>query len=363
MRQWTDQEKGKLLRLVAEWGPDWDRIASEGFGNQRTPEACRKRYGHLTKEDEEPPEEDHALPRQRILYDPEKSAGWRERIEAAVKIKEIRDRDTPFVPIADVEIKARGPIGILITSDWQLGSLGVDYATWQEHINQFLGFDRMYMVVNGDLISNTHIHKTLSAVWSQVMSPEEQALLVGGIAREMVDKGKILAITLSEEHDQKDARDTGRAGILDMLRDKKVPLFDNRGILVVRLGMMIYVLYCVHRSRFYSSFNQLHSGYREFSLGLPANIIVTSHKHRPAWGTFPWYPELKMLTEHLELPLQLGGEVLVVQTGTYETDSKFGNEFFGMGVKPKLQIVVLYPDRFRVVPVDSFEDARRVMSE
>jgi hypothetical protein len=358
MAIWEPDEDQRLLQLVDEFGERWNQIADHIPG--RSADSVRHRYKRLTELEQETGElNNHIEPIHRIVYDPSQSADWRERIQLAARVKDVRDRDKPFCPIADVEIKTDKPIAVLVTSDWQLGSLGVDYQTWYNHMSLFLELDNFYMIVNGDLISNTYMHKTLSAVWSQVMSPEEQALLVGSIAKEMVEKKKILAITLSEEHDQKDERATGRAGILDMLRDKGVPLFDNRGTLVLRVGECIYVIYCVHRSRFGSSFNQLHSGYREFSLGVPANVVVTSHRHQPADGRYPWYPELRMLMDYLELPIRLGGKVHIIQTGTYETESDFGTRFFGRGAMPELQILILRPDQFSIIQASSFEEARR----
>jgi hypothetical protein len=365
MRYWTQEEDSRLLDLVRKYSLNlnWHTIASE-IGSDRTAESCRKRFARIGSDfdifDSEE-EEDHAPVVQRVIYDDSAKADWRERIDVASKVKEVRDRDDPFIPIADVQIDSDGPIAILWTADWQLGSLGVVYDEWMDHMQQFIDFPNMYMGINGDLTSNTHTHRNLAAVWGQVMSPEEQALMVGDLAKELVDKDKILAITLSEEHDQKDARDTGRAGILDMLRDKGIPLFDNRGILTIRLGDYIYIVYMVHKSRWHSTFNQLHSGYREYQLGVPANIVVVSHKHDPASGDFPWYKELRMLTDHLELPVRLGGEVQVIQTGTYEVNSKYSRQFFSMTSKPKLYISILYPDRFEMVLCKSFDAARRQM--
>jgi len=232
-------------------------------------------------------------------------------------------------------------------------------------LERFLATPNLYMLLNGDLIHNVAVHRTLRAAFQQVMTPEQQMLAVADLAAELVERGKLLAVTLSEEHDMRDARLTGHSTLMQLLRDKKVPLFNNRGCLVLKVGGWHYVIYCVHKSRYYSFLNQLHSGQREFQLGIPANVVVTSHTDRPAWGKYPWYPELRRLLEYLgesfPLPFTLGEEVYLVQTGSYEVDAEYGVRQFGLLPRPKPIILVFWPDRFKIAVVESFEDAERYL--
>lgn len=360
MKSWTEEEDRLLADLTERVPRDWQMIAGE-MG--RSVGSCDRRWRRLRSngfvDDIEEDEEEELT--QKIVFDEKHAADWRERIGLAIDVKGVRDRDNPFQKIADAVIKTNKPIGVLMSSDWHLGSLGCDHALWKYHIECLLETDRMYMGVNGDLVNNAYIHRSLRAVWDQVMSPHEQALAASSLAGELATRKKLLCITLSEEHDLRDERDTGHGSFQEFLKDQGVPLFNNRGTLVLRVGGQIYILYFVHKSKFGSSLNQLYSGYREFSLSMPANVIVTSHRHTPAWGVYPWYPELRGIMEYLKLPVTLGGEVYLVQTGTYNTEDVYSNSNFSQGHRPKLQILIFRPDRFGIEMVDSFEAAKKIM--
>jgi hypothetical protein len=357
---WTEKDDALLLSLIADSdGITWGEVAEE-VG--KSSEACRKRYSRI-REIQDDTEEENTPVIQSIVYRAQDSAGWRDRVHLAMQVQTVREGDNPFTNIADMTIKSDMPIAVLFTSDWQFGSLCVDYPAWLAHIEEFLACPNAYMMVNGDLVCNTYLHSTLSAVWSQVMSPEEQMRTISGLADELIAKNKLLAMTLSEEHDQKDERATGMSSFTQFLRDKKVPLFNNRGTLLLRLGSFVYVIYCVHASRFKSSTNILHSASKEFQLGMPANVVVTSHTHQPAISQYTWYTELSTLMEYMSLPIRLGGTVYSVQTGTYETSSSYSERFFSQGGKPKLQILMFWPNEFRIEPVDSLETVKKVLSE
>lgn len=299
------------------------------------------------------------------LYKKYKHVSWRQRIEVAERVQEIRQQDSPFSFFAHTRIETKKPIAVLMSSDWQLGSQGTDMVLLMADIAEVRRRDGFYLCINGDVIHNVVRHKTAQAEAHQVMQPVEQMWCASDCLEELIQDKKLLALTLSEEHDQRDERLVGYSTFLQLLRDKDIPIFNNRGVLVLQVGVWFYVIYFVHKSRYGSILNELHSGNREYHLSMPANVICTAHRHRAAWGKYPWYPELatylSFMSQFDPVHFKLGEEVYLVQTGTYETDSEFGNRFFGQIPKPKPIILVFYPDEFRIEPIEDFESAAHLI--
>jgi len=355
-KQWTNTEILKVKALVSE-GRSWKEIARI-LG--KTPDSCRgawRRHKDNTRQEECSCNESFLVP-----LDVERSSvSWRERLELAGRLKQVRDSDTCTLKLTKRTIKTTRPYAVLFSSDWQLGSLGTDLELWKSHIETFLSIENMGMIVVGDLISNCYTHRTLVPVLSQVMSPVEQMRFVRELLEEIISKNKLISVTLSEEHDQRDARDTGMSALIEILRPLQVPLFDNRGCLILEVGKQQYVLDIVHKSRYSSFLNELHSGNREARLHLPANVIVTAHRHRPALGKYFWFQELADVLKFCNAPVTLGGEVFLVQTGTYEKESTYGNQFFGTLPSAELQILVFWPDEHRIEMATNFQSALKLL--
>lgn len=294
-----------------------------------------------------------------------KHNAWERRIEVASQVQAIRQEDSPFSFFTHIRIETKRPIAVLMSSDWQLGSQGTDMDALTADIAEVRKRDGFYLCINGDVIHNVVRHKTVQAEVHQVMQPVEQMWCASDCLEDLIREKKLLSLTLSEEHDQRDERLVGYSTFLQLLKDKHVPIFNNRGVLVLQVGSWYYVIYFVHKSRYGSILNELHSGNREYHLSMPANVICTAHRHRAAWGKYPWYPELAQyltfMSQFDPVHFKLGEEVYLIQTGTYETDSEFGTRFFGQLPRPKPILLVLRPDRFHVEVVEDFDSAAHLI--
>lgn len=358
---WSEQDEARLIELKSQFDKSWASIAEE-LG--KTVSACKHRWRDRLRNKEEEPEELGSFIPITIETGREgrSDPGWRHRLATAMQVKQDRKQDDIFTRIAKVTIKTDKPYAVLISSDWQMGDAGTDLLSWQEHMESFLTAEHMGMLVDGDLINNTCTHKTLKSVFEQVLNPNEQMKLVSSLLQEIVHKKKLLGLVLSEEHDLRSERLTGYGEFIEYVRRFDVPCFSNQGQLLLQVGDQMYLIHMIHKSLYGSSQNDILSALREFRMKVPANVIISAHRHRPAVACFSLDNELREVLEYVNSPLVLGGDTWLVQCGTYGTENDYGQKFFSRLDKPKLQILIFHPDCHKIEFADSFEAARVLLN-
>jgi hypothetical protein len=365
---WKEDEIALLLRIKnSAEGVSWAEIAEQIPG--RSSEGCRKTYSRLlsnveSNEEIEETETDELDPLD-ILRDP---IDWRRRLEVAEEVQQIRNVDNFTVPIAEITVITDKPFGVWFTADWHLGSVGTDMKLWREHINRFFAIENLRMLLLGDMIANIATHKFRLPVFQQLISPEEQGRVIGSILLQLVQENKLLGVVLTEEHDQRDARDTGVSFLREIVRPMRnhIPFLDNRGQMLLWVGpdkdhLICYVIHCCHKTRYYSFLNALHAPNREARLSIPANVIATAHTHRPAMGVYNWFQETQDVLEFAKSPVILGGEVFCIVCGTYERNAQYGNQQYGPLPVPSIQGLVFDPFKRNIEMARSFEAMEKLL--
>jgi len=357
MSDWTPEEDAQLIRIHAEGIWSWPEIADQLAG--RTPESCRKRLPRIDLDD------DMVIDPQAVLKD---AVTWQERLDVAKSVQRIRKTDELTVPIAERTIITDKPFGIWFTADWHLGSVGTDMETWERHIARFFEIGNLSMFMVGDMIANIATHKFVLPVFQQVMTPEEQGLLIGSILRDLVDRKKLEAVVLTEEHDQRDARMSGVSFLRQIVRPlkTKIAFLDNRGQVIFWIGpdkdhLIAYVVHACHKSRYNSFLNALHAPSREARLDIMANVVVTAHTHRPAMGWYNWMQGLHDVLKFADQDIILGEEVFCIQCGTYEQDAQYGKQQYGSLPPPKVQGLVFNPHERNIEMAKSFGAMERLL--
>lgn len=351
------------LREGTDPPPTWEQIATR-IG--RTAVACKARYYKLKS-----PEVASTRTASSADVDPfailRGPLDWRERLTVAEQQQSIISSDDICQRIAERTIITDKPFGLWFTADWHLGSVGTNMAAWREHMDTFLATPNLSMFLVGDMIANIATHKYVLPVFQQVMPPEQQGQLIGAILLELVEKSKIEAVVLTEEHDQRDARMTGVSFLREIVRPlrTKIAFLDNRGQVLLRIGpdpkhLITYVIHAVHKTRYNSFMNALHGGIREAHLSIAANVIVTAHTHRPAMGWFNVQQDAHDVLSQAGSPVVLGDEIFVVRCGTYEQDARYGWQGYGASPMPKAQILVFDPHHRHIEMVTSFEAAQKL---
>jgi hypothetical protein len=151
--------------------------------------------------------------------------------------------------------------------------------------------------------------------------------------------------------------------------ENDIPFFDNRGAVILDVGpdednLISYVIYGVHKARYASFLNELHTANRLARLEIPANVICTAHRHRPAMGVFPWFAPLERVLDFMGSPIKLGGKIFAVQCGTYETDAQYADQQYGWSsTEIDTQVLVFDPHKHHIEMCNTFEGAEKMLQK
>lgn len=222
---------------------------------------------------------------------------------------------------------ADGPIAMVFSSDWHLGSLGCDYDQMQRDLDFILATPNLGMATVGDLKDNFGSFKSVAAVHGQVFTGDLQNLVLEDIARRLVDAHKLWVITWDNHSVEFDERVIGyeaanyiwREGV----RNNRVIALEGEGFLELHIGETFYSHIIVHQSRFSSMWNKLHGNKRIYQMRFPAHVIATGHTHSPDFEQYTQYE----LGE--EMGYDFGGRSYLVKTGTYKTRDNYSQRYFG----------------------------------
>lgn len=244
---------------------------------------------------------------------------------------------------AEIKIKSDTPIGIVLSSDWHIGSEATDYDTFERHMNIVKDEPNLYLAALSNTIDG---YIWQGGIWSEVAHIPEQVEIAKSFAKEW--KNKLVAVVGSRCHDwTKDKGGVSPQEIAFMENvDAGMPFFQSGGLLTIDLNGLKYKIAMQHKSRFHSALNVTNANKRTLDLRYPsADVVAIAHHHVAA-------------VEHVT---RWEGEdrrdVVLVRTGTYKiADGYSRSEGFGDGQMGS-PVVVLDPKQKHIVPFLHLEDA------
>lgn len=348
-----------LLKQVQEIIAEEPKISWRELGRRLGvhPEKLRSLY-RRSVDREEFPSDDEEISGDEIFIDPEvlcedkkiaQEVDWRELINYARTGANINQRLSVFQEIGTVSIATDVPIAVCYTGDWHLGSTITSYPEWQRDIQFIMDTDRLYMVTLGDDNENMRSFKTLSAVLSQVLSPPQQVNLMFSLVGELTDKNKLLAKVSGNHDGEFDERIFGQSLMSFLYKHLQTPVFENRGVLKVKVGNQTYNNLLFHKSRFKSFLRPVHGAYREWQLSYPAEVVVGAHDHVPGAEIMYGYTLAQQDGQ------DIGGEVFLLKVGSYQ-DGDYGWRYFHNGAIMN-PTVVYYPDQHKKLLFTNPQDA------
>lgn len=245
-----------------------------------------------------------------------------------------------------IEITEYKHVMIMFVADLHIGSIYTNYQKVIEFWKFILEKDNVYVILNGDLIDNFDLPLTryISGINSQVITPELQRELFLKFLNALIAKKKLLACVLGNHE-----AFSPQFPYFKLIQN--IPVSPNRMLLNLKVSFQRYKIALVHKSRFNSILNPLHSNWRELTTMYPdADIIVTSHTHLPAFSVIP-YPDNGKYIERV-----------LIKTGTLKIDP-YTTSFFSHPPDLNLAIpsVVLSPIGREITPFLNYRDAYRFM--
>lgn len=341
-QSWTPEQDALLLGLVGagEGNYEWARWADEnrsGLG-ARSGDSLRKRYKRLLKESPAPEVIESEVDGLQPEFLDKKDVpppDWREILRHAEEGSRLESEAETRQRIATVRL--RGPCAITYSGDWHLGDATTKYDEWNTHIRYVLDTEGLYLAVLGDLRQNVRSFYVLERVLGQVLSPRLQARALEGLAIELTEKNKLVAMIGGNHDEEFDERLFGEALNAYIYRQCRAPLFANRGALdlVVSFDGREYEVphLLFHKSRFRSIIHALHGAKREYQFSHPAKIVAGGHDHVPGIEYYWRYGLLWKSTE------QIGGMSILLKAGTYQS-SNYGWRYWGDPQPPIMPTVV-----------------------
>lgn len=265
----------------------------------------------------------------RVPFSPDGKVKFEDVFRMAKEMQRIKEKASYRTERAYLDLRhADGPVAMVFSSDWHLGSLGCDYDQMQHDLEYILKTPRLGMATVGDLKDNFGSFKNVSAVHSQAFPGDLQNLVLEDIASRLVDANKLWIVTWDNHSVEFDERVIGyeaanyiwREGV----RKNKTIALDGEGFVELHIGDTFYTHMIVHQSRFNSSYHKLHGNKKLYEQRFPAHVIATGHTHSPDFEQYTHYE----LAE--ELGYDFGGKSYLIKTGTYKTKDMYSQRYFGL---------------------------------
>ena len=238
------------------------------------------------------------------------------------------------------------PVCIWPNSDSHGGSIYTWYDTWLAHRELVMKTPNFYAISVGDEMDmyNINLGKASTGVYTNPISPEQQALTFTKLFQEMDDKGKLLAWAIGNHSDF--MINSGLSYENTFLRNFQCPIFGSGGVLTINLGEQTYKVAMQHTYRGNSKKNPTNAAknYIDFECH-DVDAVILGHVHSKA-------------TEMIE---KGGMRRALIITGTYQMDAEYGRKR-GFG-HPDLggAILMLLPNKHKVMAFYSIEDVFDLM--
>lgn len=245
-----------------------------------------------------------------------------------------------------IKLDTDKPVTVIFSSDVHFGSIYTDLAKLKEILSIILRTENVFLVINGDYIDNFELpvpKLLLAGLNSQIISPAKQRIWFEALLDELSTRKKLLCVNIGN-HEEFSNND-----FVKKLLSKNVHISVNRAVIRVKVGNIEYTISLIHKSRFNSIINPIHSNLRELHLNFPfADIVCVSHTHIPSIQTY-YYPDKE---EGLS-------KRILVKTGTLKNQDPYTFKFFNPYKVSDISTpgIVLFPGKKKMLQFDDFLDA------
>ena len=306
-------------------------------------------------------EEEHILAR--VPFSPDGKIKFEDVFRVTKELQKIKKDSQYRVEKAYLDLRhADGPIAMVYSSDWHLGSLGCDYDSMQRDLDFLLSTPNIGLATVGDLKDNFASFHNVAAIHGQGFAGDLQNLVLEDISTRLVQANKLWIITWDNHSVEFDEKVIGYEAANYIWRNgvrlNKTIALEGEGFVELHIGETFYTHIIVHQSRSHSSVHKLAGNKRIYQTRFPAHVIATGHTHSPDYEQYTHY-ELGQ-----SLGYGFGGRSYLVKTGTYKTNDTYSQRYFG---QPSIgtPTIVYFPmpkNMHKHICFPSAEDAVRYMN-
>ena len=292
--------------------------ALRGYGLGRKQKAYEGELPPVYEELESDTWEEHL----RVIKDMDKLVAFHQRVPSELTI----------------EIKTDSPVGLVNTSDWQLGQFGVDYDSFEKDINFISDSPNLKCIIGGDGYQNIIQTSKIGSSHNQTPISVQKGLYVLTL-KKLVDS--ILAIKTGN-HNYWTAMAEGEDWDGELAKRLKLIYLKHYALIHLKVGEMVYPILTMHQARFSSSFNLTHSCLQNQRMYFPkARIVVVEHHHQAAIEQYRYDNR----------------ECIAIRPGTYAVYDDFAQQYGFFGSHVCNPTVVLYPHEDKLVGFKDMRDA------
>ena len=272
------------------------------------------------------------------LAPPMKSYSWGEHIKRIQQMDDLVGYHMKFPLEVTITIPTLLPIAVVMSADWHLGAIGIDYQSFKTDVPFIQLEEGMHVLVGGDGYQNIIQTSKIGSSHNQTPITVQKGLYVLTLQK-LIEK--IIAISTGN-HNYWTALAEGEDWDAELSRRLKVVYLKHFCKINLVVGKMVYPIIRMHKSSFNSRLNLTHSCKRNQQLYFPdARVVVVEHNHVAAIEQYRYNEK----------------ECIAIRTGTYATydDYALQNGFFGAHVANPT--VVFYPNEDKIVGFKDMRDA------
>uniref|UniRef100_A0A6M3KY60 Uncharacterized protein n=1 Tax=viral metagenome TaxID=1070528 RepID=A0A6M3KY60_9ZZZZ len=270
------------------------------------------------------------------VYEKLKSASWEEHIRVIKEMDNLVSYHQRVPSEITIEVDTDRPIGLVNTSDWQLGQFGVDYDAFLDDMNFIGEHANLKCIIGGDGYQNIIQTSKMGSSHNQTPISVQKGLYVLTLEK-LIDR--ILAIKTGN-HNYWTAMAEGEDWDGELAKRLNLIYLKHYAMIHLKVGDMVYPILTMHQSRFNSSFNLTHTCLQNQRMYFPeARIVVVEHHHQAAIEQYRYAEK----------------ECVAIRPGTYAVYDDFAQQYGFFGSHVANPLVVLFPDRDKIV---GFKDMR-----
>lgn len=367
VQKWIGRNRAKLETWVANHleGSSAERALTSivGKGRSKTPNTCKddllmpptKSKNVVTYTDDE-------VPTETLLAEINDAAEEQEKepvdicayLDHLAARKDFEENEFPQESKIEIFLKSSRPVPIVFTSDWHLGSIGVDYLQFKADHQFMIAHPELKIITVGDLIDNFVRFRSAEAILQQVCNPRMQHRLLYMIAKNLSETKQFLAATWGNHDVERDEAIIGQSMIAQMLA-AHTHFFDGRGMIVLKVGPSLeaaqtYTILLTHTPPGKSQYDKNYGNKRLYREYFPADVTVTAHFHKAAVQQDSHYDAAR------DAGFNFGGQRVSISTGTYKTKDAYSRRYWTEG-KIGAPTVLFWHDTLRMEAFRSAESA------